>query len=485
MAVKYNKLLETIRILDTLERKRFRNVIKNKTRGSLLALYELCLVRIDKSLPLPEKEEVYRFLFGETYTKENDFLLRNEYRLLADEAEAFLRIHAVEDQFPGLAEAARLKRILQSGNPGLFKKEFDRLGIQFGSDPFFWLAADPVFLEYFIESSAMTPGHFREVKEKITEARDRLDRFYNRISSEYEVRKSFADKVYSVIAEEPLTEEPSRIVPTKTEDLPVRFRLLKAASYYKQGQEKIDLLLQANEILKNNALPELQADESFWLQASIGLEYYLQYDFDHAVLYYEAMFATPGIEAFNRLPDVALNYFSALMSRNEHARAITAVSVFEHRIAASVKVYYKYICLKSLALMFMGQSSAARKELNRIDGHDSDNDFNYWRVSMILSFAAENRWEDAQNEFRNLQKTKSVKESSRQDLANLVYVVDRLLKCGSARESGRKVPETVWRQCDQKVKEMLGNPGDFLHPPRLVEHLLKKLDPRPPGIISR
>lgn len=61
--MKNNKLLETIIVLDNLERKRFRNVIKNKKRSSLLSLYELCLSRIEKQLPLPQKEDVYAYLF--------------------------------------------------------------------------------------------------------------------------------------------------------------------------------------------------------------------------------------------------------------------------------------------------------------------------------------------------------------------------------------------------------------------------------------
>eukprot|EP01034_Spumella_vulgaris_P001329 gene1328-1749_t len=95
---------------------------------------------------LPEKEEVYSYLFGEPYTKKNDFLLRNEYRLLTDEAEAFLRNIAVEAQFPGLCEAARLRRILASGQKELFKKEFDAMAAKWANDPWFWLGADPAFL---------------------------------------------------------------------------------------------------------------------------------------------------------------------------------------------------------------------------------------------------------------------------------------------------------------------------------------------------
>lgn len=473
--VKPNKLLETIMIFDTLERKRFRNVIKNKKRSSLLSLYELCLSRIEKDLPLPAKEEVFTYLFEEPYSKQNDFLLRNEYRLLTDEAEAFLRQNAVEQYFPGVVEAARLKRIFESGNTSLFKKELDAMNTKWGNDLHYRFAVDPVYLAYFIGSEAVTAEHFAGVKPVIDEIRDRLSRFYNRQLTDYEVRKAYSDKVYSLLAETPLETVPSAAVPTVKHDDLVAYRQLKAKAYYKSDKEKVDILLEADKILLGGKVPELDIDEHWWLQATIGLEYYLQYDFKNAVRYLEALFASPGIESFNRFAESALNYMSALMSNGDFEKAVSVISPFEDRMLAAKPVFYKYICMKAFALLFMHRAPAARKELNRVENTIADFEFVYWRVALLLSFAIESRWEEAHNEFRNLLKTKTVKQNTRADLKNMVFILDGLLKCGVAHESGKPLPAAVWQQCSKKVEEMVKNPGDFLHPPRLVGRLLDRL----------
>lgn len=475
--MKNNKLLETILVFDTLERKRFRNVIKNKKRKTLLALYELCLSRAERNLALPDKEEVYEYLFGETYTKKNDFLLRNEYRLLTDEAEAFLRTSAVEAQYPGLCEAARLRRILESGNKALFKKEYDAMATKWGHDLWFWIGTDPSFLTYFVVSDQFTPQHFVRVKNHTDEARERLNHFYNRQLTDYEVRKGYADKVYSIISDEPLPSFASGVVPTIATDDLVEYRKLKAEAYYRLGEEKIGVLLEANRIVEQTTSNELGNDESWWLQATIGLEYYLRYDFKNAVLYLDALFCSPGIESFNRLPEAALNYLSALMSCDDYEKAVRVITPFEGRMMASQAVFYKYICLKAISLCFLGEPSAARKELNRVEDHIPEVDFVYWRVAMVLSFAVESRWDDAQNEFKNLLKTKGVKQNTRTDLENLIYVLDRLCKIGLAREGGKKTSAQAWQQCDKKLQEMAQNPGDFLHPPRLMHKLLLQMKP--------
>lgn len=475
--MKNNKLLETIDVLDTLERKRFRNVIKNRKRKTLSALYELCLSCLEKERPLPPKEEVYAYLFGGPYSKKSDFLLRNEYRLLTDEAEAFLRTTAVEAQYPGLCEAARLRRILESGNTALFKKEFGALLPKWGNDPWFRVAADPPFLTHFAVSEPLTQEHFSRVISRTDEALDRLNLFYNRLLTDYEVRKGYANKVYSILAEEPVPAFVSGALPTRTRDNLVEYLKLKAESYYHTGEEKIRLLLLANEIRKSDHSGELGNEEAWWVQAAIGLEYHLRHDFGNAVLHLDALFRSPGIEAFSRLTESALNYLSSLMSCGEFEKAVRVITPFEERMAASRVVFYKYICLKAIALAYLGDAPAARRELNRVEEHVAEFDFLYWRMVMILSFAVENRWEDAQTEFKNLIKTKNIKQNTRADLKNMVYVMDRMCKIGLAREAGKKVSVQMWQQCDKKLREMIRSPGDFQHPPRLMQKLLLGMKP--------
>lgn len=475
--MKNNKLLETILVFDGLERKRFRNVIKNKRRESLLALYEFCLARIEKNLPLPAKEEVYAHLFNEPYTKEKDFLLRNEFRLLTDEAEAFLRAIAVEAQYPALCEAARLKRIFESGNRSLFKKEFDAMAAKWGHDLWFWLGADPVFLDYFIATEQFTAEHFGEVKQKTGEANDRLNRLYNRLLSEYEVRSAYADKVHSILSDKEMEPFVSGTVPTRHEDPLVMYRMLKVKSYHHSGEEKIKVLLEAHDLISKTGLSEPGREEVWWLQASIGLEYHLRYDFQSAMRYLDELFRSPGIESFYRFTEMALNYMSTLIGCGEYHKAIRQISPFEEHMIGARPVFYKYICLKALNYLFLDNGSAARKELNRVEAHGSEVDFLYWRVVMILSFAVDGRWEDAQNEFRNLVKSKNMRENVRSDWDNLVYVTDGLLKVGTAHEAGKKLAPQLRQPFEKKLLEMIENPGDFLHPPRLIHKLLRRIDP--------
>lgn len=403
-------------------------------------------------------------------------MLRNEYRLLTDEAEAFLRASAVEKYYPGVADAARLKRILESGNTALFQKEFDALSIKYNNDLLFWQLIDPVYLLYFITSDQISVPHFERISNKIDEIEDRLSRHYNRYLSDYEVKRAYTHKVHSILTDTLPESVPSKTVETKAADDLVEYRKLKARTYYITGKEKIKTLLAAEKILKKKHIPQLGMDETWWLKANIGLEYHLLYDFKNAIQYFDTLFKSPGIETFNRLPETALNYLSSLMSNGDYEKAVKVISDFEGYMAGSPAVFYKYICLKSLALSFLNKPQQARKELNRVEKHAVEFDFLYWRVAMVLSFAKEQRWEEAQNEFKNLQKTKTVKQNVRSDLDNLGFVLDNMIKIGLAIQEGKKVSASVWKACDEKLESMVKSPGDFLHPPRLIKKILEELN---------
>ncbi|MBL0913749.1 MAG: hypothetical protein IBJ09_15390 [Bacteroidia bacterium] len=475
--MKPNKLIETIAIMDTLERKRFRNVIKNKRKSNLLPLYELCLAQIEKKQPASPKEEVYRMLFGKEYTPADDFLLRNKYRQLTDEAEEFLRQVSIERYYPGVADAARLRAIIDSGNTELFRKEFDVLSRKYGNDLLFWQTIDPVYLLYFMTSLPMSTPHIARIKSLIEACRERLDLLYGRTMADYEVKQAYAEKVHSILADTVPQPCPSRIPESSAADPLVRYRQLKAASYYVSGQEKIKLLLAAEEILSDHNMPGLGADEIWWLRASTGLEYYLQHDYNNAILYYDALFASPQIEKFARLPEAVLNYLSALMSVGDYEKALNAPVIFEEKIQVFGAIFYKYICLKALCFLFLDVPGPqqARKELNRMKEHTSELDFVYWKVILLLSFATENRWDEAENELKNLLKTRTIKQNERPDLRNLTAVLGQLLRFGLARESGREMPAATLNRYQKKIEELIRDPGAFVHPPRLIARIFREM----------
>lgn len=474
--MKTHKLLGTIAILDTLERKRFKNVIKNKKRNSLVSLLDLCLSRIDNKQALPAKEVIYEFLFGEKYTKENDFILRNEFRLLTQEAELFITNVEVAKQFPGICEVARLQRILKSGNKSLFKKEFDSAYTKYKGDYNFLVAADQLFLDFFISSQEISLEHFDEIKQKINSSMDNLKGMYNRVLSDYEVRLAFADKVCSAVSRSPVQTRTSGILPTPVADALVDYRQLKTKSYYSSGLPKISLLLEAERWLSSESMmAELGKNELFWLYSTVGLEYYVNYDFENAVRYYKKVFTHPDVAYFNRLPEAALNYFSALMSTDTYELAIETILPFEDRMATSTAVFYRYICLKALAFLFIGNAPAARKELNRIEHHHVTLDFLYWRTTLILSYAVEGRWDDAQNEYSNVLKNKTMRGGSRSDIENLKRIMHVLIKTGIELESHKLKNTLELELALNKTIHMLQDPSDFLHHPKLIRVLLDKM----------
>lgn len=74
----------TIKLLGALleeERGELAMGVAAARRGTLVALLDYLLARID-AVEEPAKEEVFRVVFERDYTKKEDYLLRNEYRLL-------------------------------------------------------------------------------------------------------------------------------------------------------------------------------------------------------------------------------------------------------------------------------------------------------------------------------------------------------------------------------------------------------------------
>ena len=82
-----SKLFQQLHCLTSIEIKRFRNVIKKDHSSERTDILSILLRAMKNGQPEPDKEDVYTKVFKGVYTKEKDYIIRNEYRLISEELE--------------------------------------------------------------------------------------------------------------------------------------------------------------------------------------------------------------------------------------------------------------------------------------------------------------------------------------------------------------------------------------------------------------
>lgn len=120
------KVAERIALLNSSERKAFRRKLRETGNIQHLRLYDKIIKQQDDGLPL-DKKKAFAKVFEEPWTIGRDYLIRNLFRLLSDEVEAFLLNQNSDLRLITLRRLFLLQRMTEAGQFTGFREEFDEL----------------------------------------------------------------------------------------------------------------------------------------------------------------------------------------------------------------------------------------------------------------------------------------------------------------------------------------------------------------------
>lgn len=420
-----SKLYQLLKCLNDLEIKRFRNVIKKGHSPERLVLLEILLKSLKAKQEEPDKSLVYEKVFKQKYSKDKDYLIRNEYRLISDDLEAFLANNPIDFDSELRLQLNYLKRLLLAGNYHLFLIEKQQSIKRFGAHPH--LFAD---LEWMEESYAsrfrlMNPDMIYEYVSKIENLERNMNGLNEFYKSEIQLRKSYAERVLRgyAIKDTVKLEEIKEISEEFNAD--IEYNRLKSKQFQQFGLERIKTLKKMEEILPKCKF--LFKKEQFFSAASIPLEWMLAGNYKESILAYEKAMKIEGFDKSSVFLSGALfNYLSVLNKVGEFKKFEELHSKYSNYIESS-PYQFRTALLRAMVLLNMENYRKARSVMRDVKLEDKSSDYFYLKVLFICCLIGEGNLVSAQNDLDNFNRLIKANNASK-NYHYAAYVLKHAIK---------------------------------------------------------
>lgn len=317
--MKYSKAFSLLQVLPPKDLEAVELSLKTAKRAGVKKLFDALKGSLNDGEP--ENAEVFKRVFGKKYSKQEDYLLRNEYRLLYERMQEVVlkkQHEGSEFESPEL-----LAYLLKHRADELFEDEFAaawKKAVE-GDDVDVLVKLSDLNLQYHLVSKPQTLSNAERLTLLSSQRIELLQKKFLRDIRLEEIRLKLSERIISAYknVEQPyLPLQVAALDRLEENDLYAKYLSKRAKINFAKGYEKIELvksILTDEEIIRKYERNALEALCRFWL--NIAQEYYINSDFAEAIPYFAKVY-----EHFNELPfavqePAILNYVLALM-RNEN-----------------------------------------------------------------------------------------------------------------------------------------------------------------------
>lgn len=389
------KTAQIIAVLTEQERQRFARSLKKKQPR-----LELLWSGLLSGLP---KAQLFQLVFERAYERRDDYLLRNELRLLGQRLRKFLA-----DQYPAPPSLDRdlnlLRTYLARSAWALFEQDWRRtqkVAHQRQDWPAL-LQLARLWADYQQQKAEPRPEAFAQLLTLLDQAQTFNHALHEEQGAELDLLQALAKRYLRILGGQAHTHE----VPA----LPVRpvaefYQTLQQSHLAAQPAARLQLLLQAQQLQPQilTLRPQL-AHSIIALNTNIGLEYFLARDFVLAQQYYDiALGLLHQFSDFPRAWDVRFNAYSNMLFAGHYTAAFR---LYKHDFPPKdlpQRLHYRFPYLVALACLFNRQPASALQILNSLQLYRRPNvDYFYARLLYACAFTAENDPDNALRELRNI-----------------------------------------------------------------------------------
>lgn len=342
--------------------------LKEDKRKSLLVLFQI-LQKLGANII--ERETLFYKLFKKKYTAANDYILRNEMRLLIEKIESVL----ITEQLQKILEKDALFLLKQQL---LLYKNLDLFEIYEET----WKQAKAIALEQYqyqdiIELNAeyfdFAQFHIRNYKERL-EVFDRLTDenilYINYFLAQQYSYNSFVEGNANKLRLEYQSEQKNKIsigevrVDIRQFHSPINEYYALAGKWFPlQGKGETKILLNALDVLeKCNRESALFKQEHLRVLYLIATDFSMSANFENADIYFERLFTEiPGTQLHNKAY-YFYNYAVNLTKLNQYEKALTVIDDAEKHIKDSNDFLKdKYQLLKVICYLFTNNTEQLKK----------------------------------------------------------------------------------------------------------------------------
>jgi hypothetical protein len=404
------KTRQLIKLLTTGEREEFAHqlaIIKNKK--TLLAYQYLVKEQVEEEDLMQEK--LFKKLFSKNWTKKDDYLLRNEFRLLNKQLElffAFQKMKQTNSEHEAETNWLYLNLLLDRESWHLFEKELERETRRCEEEGH-WRALvrlGELNVEYTIRRREFSPEGLSHLLDALMELDLLAQRLHAHRVSELRLyraqisrQRSETDPGFELIEQ---TTAEYRIDWEKDPFLGYAEYARKA--YYTRGEETVIHMRKALDYMLKCRPREVQQKRvSTYLRAQIALEYFLRKDYEQAHEFYSAVLPhASDVNDGNRLCAIYLNYISNLIRLTRYEEVLKFIEKEEKLFNHFKEFRERIACLRAICCIYTGKLKEGRKYISEEIAEARQDTLIYLRMCLGIIYYLQAKNDMALREMNNL-----------------------------------------------------------------------------------
>lgn len=361
-----------------------------------------------------EKEAMFKAAFGKKYSKKEDYLLRNELRLLSNELSVFLsleKIKATLQQNESLKNLFFLQQLLDKKDYGLFENEYPKALKEAVRQSDFEIAAkitrllidDAVFRKEATKANyerllTLTAQYYEYAGSAFLH-----DYIYVRHKQAFAERTLHAvSQGYPVAPLQPVT----FLLNKKSSDSYLEYMRLLTESYCRHGAEKINVLLQAQRLITKIAKKDFDKQAAkATTSAGIALEYFLTGNYKQSLPFHKAALENAITLPAERIIAFVFNYLSALIRLENYFEAVRIIEKNRPTWEQLPRMRDRFQCLKAMCYLFLHDADTAWKCIPLDRKQSGIDHYYYYRFIQIIALYLRGELGLAMNESENFEHT--------------------------------------------------------------------------------
>lgn len=419
----------------------FESVLKKDKKSDLLRLWSN---RKKKAGDL-NKKQLFRQLFSKEYTKDEDVLLRNEWRLLKEELKNFLakrHLERIREESQHTRDLLYLKEMFYREEWREFEADLKKIKkkLRDRSDEDVLFQVMELELRFLVNQSGQQP----ELMQKINALNDEMIA----LSSSINYRKRvYAESVKAwsirILQIQNASDAPEYHFPSEWEqnntdkDPEAAFYRLKIKSLYSGSPERLGILQKMEELalmIQRKSFPS--GKELAVIYSNLGVEFSFIPDYPLSMQYFRKSVALHKHLPQVNFHQVLFNFISLLVKAMEIKEAMQLISIYGRDLMRDPFIGHRFRLINMMALVFSGKIPEAKKLFPEKIKEGHFETYVYYRVVEVILLFERDKTELAERFALNLQaslKGKQGLDHHRVFLKNfLVYVK----KGGEMNKSG-------------------------------------------------
>lgn len=422
-----NRAIKLLNLLHPHEQEELISYLK-KSQKQKCYLTAKAILKFKKRKNGPfSKEVIFEEVYNYPYTPEHDYLLRNDFRLLAKNIEEFCGNSEIF-KFTNETKAINfLALLLRSNDYNFLDKEFS------SKEDFF---KSPTTIEWF--KKFQRDYQFYNLKfteDALAEYESMIDEQYKLILentavklAELNTRKSFINRQRKLMGlgdKKPLKDAFKIDLLSKDQSKAVQYLGLKAESYKKTGHEVINKLKECENILKESENNYFNVEEeTIWLQSNLGFHYFLVNDFKNSAKHFSIALAHPNIKTYRLKDNIIYNYVSTCLKLKDFQTAEFIILKYKDILAKNTRLAEKFKFHEILLYIYTKNFKQAKLTLQYMSEPKGLYESYYYKTLQVVIYILNNKYSRAQMELKSYRSTRYPKG----DIAKLHKTVGNLFK---------------------------------------------------------